>query len=36
MISVVLFVPDMFVHDLEGESAPYEWKVEIIVVASVY
>lgn len=26
---VVLFIPsDLFVHDWEGESAPYEWKAE--------
>lgn len=36
MILVVLFIPDLFVHDWEGESAPYEWKAEIIVVADVY
>lgn len=35
MILVVLFIPDLFVHDWE-ESAPYEWKAEIIVVADVY
>ena len=36
MIAIVLSIPDVFVHDWEGESAPYEWKVEIIVVADVY
>ena len=37
MVSPILFAPDMFVHDWDGESAPYEWKMEImeIIVANV-